>query len=66
MISDGVALKVAMLGEPEQLDFDEAGFTVTVTCLVTAPPQPVAVNVYVVVLSGLTTSELGVATPPMP
>ncbi len=44
----------------------KAGFTVTVTWLVATPPQPLAVNVYVVVDPGLTLVLPGVATPPMP
>ena len=50
---------------PEPVDPPELP-TVTVTCFVLVPPQPVPFNVYVVVLVGFTTREPGEPTSPKP
>ena len=44
----------------------DGGLTVIVTELVTVPPGPVAVKVYVVVVIGVTEVEPSTLTPPIP
>ena len=61
MIVVGEALKLSIVGTG-----DAGGLTVIVTELVTVPPGPVAVKVYVVVVVGVTEVEPSTLTPPIP
>lgn len=65
-VSTDLLPAVIVVGDAVSVAVGAAASTVTVAVAVTVPPGPVAVNVYCVVVVGLTLVDPAAATTPIP